>query len=569
LEIADELGLSAEAVPLDALSVAAKLSSYGTLLLGAVAELPAGAEAALERWVRNGGRLLVLGGDALHDLCGNRRVGMIRQPDDAFTIAATFALVDHPLTRDIHSRWRSAQRLLALSDVCRVKPEGSVELARLYDRRGRDTGCAAVTERRLGRGRVFYFAFGVAQTMWALHQGRPVDADRDGDGLLRRSDAIVIGSHASDVAYADEILFLLQSVIGTQPQPFVHQLPPTPDRAVPAALFYIGGDDEASSDGIQLTASNFMRERGLPYHVNAMPTASGDFGLSVEDAALIRANGHEVSLHFNFMDGFAVGSGFTREDVFHQAEAFRRRFGSGWTCSVNHCCRWFGWAEPARWMLEAGGKADNSWVHRGSPPMNPVNEVGFAFGTAFPFWFYDDWRGGNRRLAFLEEPITAYECGYVGRDGRDFETIRRVIEIAMRYHYTMNLFYHPVYIATYPACRAAIEEHQRCVAEWNVRAFYMGNDALYEWWKARSETRIRDAVYTGKGLRFTVETPHPSGAIVKVPQNRLRVRFVRVGAERSEWYEDRRFGKRWAYIVIPYGVSDVTVGFVDDEAYVS
>jgi hypothetical protein len=55
-----------------------------------------------------------------------------------------------------------------------------------------------------------------------------------------------------------------------------------------------------------------------------------------------------------------------------------------------------------------------------------VNFLGFSFGTAFPFWFHDDWRGRNRRIDFLEQPVAAYECGYVGRERTDFPTVHKV-----------------------------------------------------------------------------------------------------------------------------------------------
>jgi len=82
-----------------------------------------------------------------------------------------------------------------------------------------------------------------------------------------------------------------------------------------------------------------MKEHGLPYHINAMPWPGGKFGLTAEDARRIRANGHEVSIHFNFIDDFKLGSGFAREDVLAQAEAFKREFGQDFVCSVNHWCR--------------------------------------------------------------------------------------------------------------------------------------------------------------------------------------------------------------------------------------
>jgi hypothetical protein len=422
-EILDQLGLRGEEVSPAVLRDEARLAQYATLLVGEASadRVRRAGQEPLERWVRRGGTLICFATQGVDGLCGNRRVGEVRQPGDAFTCAATFAFQPHRLTQEIHSPLRPKQRLLVFSDVGKVLPEQSSELARLFDDCGKDTGCAAVTGRQLDGGHVFYFAFSVPQTIWVLHQGRPVDRDYDGDNRLRRSDAIVIRPHSIEVAYADEILFLLQNMIAVAPHPFVHQLPPLPpgpkggdpaQSRIPEAVFFWGGDDEAASDGLQLIASNWMKQHGLPYHINAMPRKDGKFGLSVEDARKIRSNGHEIAPHFNFVEGFAQQLGFTRDDVLAQAAAFRRHFGAGWTCSVNHSCRWTGWAEPARWMRDAGGKADNSFVHAPSPPSNPVNRLGFAFGTAFPFWFYDDWKGGNRKIEFLEEPITAYECGY-------------------------------------------------------------------------------------------------------------------------------------------------------------
>src|SRR5262249_54773632 len=161
---------------------------------------------------------------------------------------------------------------------------------------------------------------------------------------------------------------------------------PLGDR-VPDLLCYWGGDDEAATNGLQRVASDFLRAQGLPYHVNAM-AKDGVFGLSPADAAAIRANGHEVSLHYNFRDGFSHPYAFTRTDVLHQAEGFRRTFGHDPVCTVNHYTHWAGGAEPAEWLREAGGRADNSFIHQGSPPLNPVNLYGFAFGTAYPHYFY-------------------------------------------------------------------------------------------------------------------------------------------------------------------------------------
>src|SRR5262249_20783543 len=145
----------------------------------------------LEKWVLGGGVLISFCTQGIDGLCGNRAAGSIAETRGDFACTATFALATHPLTTGIHSFLQPAQRLLIFSDVQKVQPETSVELARLYTDQGQDTNCAAITVRELGNGRVFYFGFNVPQTIWVLHQGRPIDRDYDGDGWLRRSDAIV------------------------------------------------------------------------------------------------------------------------------------------------------------------------------------------------------------------------------------------------------------------------------------------------------------------------------------------------------------------------------------------
>ena len=571
-EMLDQSGLRGEEVAPAVLQDARRLGRYATLLVGDLAgeHVSQTARGNLDRWVRGGGTLIAFSTAGVEELCGNRFLGHLRQPGDAYTCAAMLALVPGPLTREIHSPLQPDQRLLIFSDARRVRPEGSQELARLYDARGADTGCAAVTARQLGKGHVFYYAFSLPQTVWVLHQGRPVDRDYDGDGRLRRSDAIVIRPHAIEVAYADELLFLLQNMIATQPHAFLHQLPPVeppaggasprPKSLIPDAVFYWGGDDEASTQGIQLFASNWMKQHGLPYHINAMPRKDGSFGLRAEDARKILANGHELAPHFNFVEGFATGAGFTREDVMAQAAAFRQHFGRGWICSVNHSCRWTGWAEPAQWMREAGGKADNSFVHAPSPPSNPVNLLGFSFGTAFPFWFYDDWRNGNRRIDFLELPITAFECGYF-KDQTDFATLHKAIDTAARYHLTMNMFYHPIYITDYPACRAAIEEALRYLQARNIRALHLGCDEVYAWWKARSDTRLSPVTVEGNTLSFEVQSDSARGVAVRLPLGRRAAKSLRLGgaAPPSPPATERYLGQNWALVAVPQGKTRVTL----------
>ena len=565
-EMLDRLGVTVSPIAPSALARPERLRRFGTLILGGTTFRRVSREAAeaLGEWVRSGGLLIGFAPEGLDEVFGNRSARNLAQRGDEFEITGYFELARGPLTQGIRSPLQAQQRLIIISPVRPVAAERSREMARFFrphpsDRgdgaRARDTGLAAVTARRLGRGWAFYFGFDVARTVWAIQQGRPVDADHDGDGYLRFGDAMVIGKNSPEVAYADELLLLLQSMLARKPLPMVHQLP-AKDGDAPDALFYFGGDDECEA-GVQVSASNFMKSRGLPYHINLMPLG-GHFAISRGEYRQIRGNGHELSLHYNFMDGFAHPGGFSKKDVLKQNALYRKAFGRRPACTVNHWCRWCGWAEPAKWMLAAGGKADNSRIHWPSPPLNPVNRLGFAFGTAFPYFFRDDWRGGNARIPFLQQPIVAYEVGYEG-NRLDLRMIRRAVDLAARYHMTMNMFYHPRYVHHNAACRRAIDVLLRYIRAKKVRAVFMGNDELWRWWWERSKARIRRAEVRQNRLLFTAECGYKSGFVVKVPLGNRAVSRCSVDRKAARCSVERRFGQRWAMVALKPGRHEVIV----------
>ena len=208
--------------------------------------------------------------------------------------------------------------------------------------------------------------------------------------------------------------------------------------------------------------------------------------------------------------------GFTRQDVLVQARQFRERFGRDSVCGVNHCVRWTGWAEPARWMLAAGNKGDNSFFGWTSPPNNPVNTLGFVHGSAFPRRIWEDAEHGNARLDFLEIPITGYEVGYADETFIP-EKVQQALDLALRYRLTLEFFYHPVYIAQYPACRQAIDELVRLIGELPVPPILMGLDQLYHWWTAREQAVIQDARQSEKNVTFKIDCAWEDGYVARIP----------------------------------------------------
>lgn len=565
-EILRRVGITAERLaPADARDLV-RLAEYAVVVAGPHRRVSPTVPPAAEAWVRAGGVLIGFATSGLDDLFGIRAEGSIEQPEGDFSIAAYLRLADRGLSSGIHPDGLEDQPLLVVSPVRLVVADGEgVEAlaavmkpspdAPTCGRRAMETPYAGVTLRRVGAGHACYFAFDLAQTMWAIHQGRPIDRDYDGDGYLRAMDARIIGENDVAVPYTDALQSLLRAILGLRPIPMVDPLPPV-DGCVADALFYFGGDDEGET-GNQVRASDFMRSRGLPYHMNLMPVEDG-FAVTAEEAAHIEANGHELALHYNFIDGFDHPCGFTEDDVRAQAAQFQRVFGRSSRCSVNHWCRWCGWADPARWIAGTGGTGDNSWFGPEPVGMNPTNVVGFSFGTAFPRHVWDDWQHGNRRLPFVQEAITGYEVGYQGEQC-DPAAMRRAVDLALSGRLTMCLFYHPVYIARSRGCRDAIDELLRYVGERGAAVAYIGSDRLNEWWMNRDATTVEAPRFDGSRLEFAVDCPDPSGCVIRVCLGqavgaRCLVESAEVRARLAEEH-----GSTWAYVPVSAGHHPVTM----------
>jgi hypothetical protein len=533
------MGLTAEPIPRREL--ASKLDGFSTVILEPGGYADAARE--LEGWVRRGGTLIASRAVGLDRVLGIAPAAQVPQDQGEFSITGEISLADTRFTSGIRSRCHPDASLPVASAARLAAPTDSLPLAH-------SQGRAAITARSLDKGWAFYFAFDLAQTCWVIQQGRPVDEDYDGDGYWRTPDAAVTSAFEPEVPCTDELLFLLQNMLSVQPHPLIHQLPPEAG-GVPDLLTFSGGDDEHDA-GNHVPAAEFMASRGLPYHINCMPL-DGGFALSPEEIARLRQLGTELSVHYNFMDGFQHPGGFTESDVASQTRQFSELFGQTPLSTVTHWCRWTGWAEPAIWMRAAGVRADNSFLHCRADVLNPVNRIGFAFGTSFPFFFWTDWRRQNSRLDFIELPITAYEVGYSDKQ-TDFPTLERAVELAQHYHSTMNFFYHPVYIANYPACRHAIDRLLGLLKEKGLRAVHTAPDALARWWRERSKSRIEHITWDGRKLCFRVTTPAPSGLIAKLP--------LPDGAEPDMALPHRtveKFGRRWLMIVVPEGTTRVEV----------
>lgn len=505
--------------------------------------------AAIGEWVSAGGVAICFATPGAEKLAGGEIVAEVEQPGDEFSVTAVMEYVGRG------RQWTGLTaeenvRSPVVSPLRVITAPGAETLAILRRPDGGEAIGPGVSLARVGNGLVAYWAFDLAQCAWAVMQGRPVYFDRDGDGYMRTVDAIVIGDHDLGYPHVDLMGMILRELVGVAGVPLADPLPPLEGRPADC-LVYIGGDEEGAK-GTANWASRWMARRGLPYHVNIMPDAEGNFACSPAEVEEIRSRGHEVSLHFNFMDGFAHPSPFTEEDIRRQVGWFQDRFGFVPTTVVMHWVRWTGWAEPAQWMEGCGIRGDNSRLH--VPGLNPRDRYGYAFGTAMPYRAWTDWHDGNRRLRFVFQPITAYETGYWTDDEtNDFTRLEQALGNARRWRTMVNLFYHSVNITWHPSCRRAIEHAARWLEERRVRALLCGNDWLTEWWFEREAVELVPWLREKDGLvEVIVHAPGPRGVVVWLPRGWQPAPKT---ADEQELVAAGELWGQWQLVALPHGVS--------------
>ncbi|MHB0877084.1 MAG: hypothetical protein ACYC5O_13690 [Anaerolineae bacterium] len=577
-EICRFLGTTATPLSLPDVEDAATLRCLSVLVVGRQSgeHLSEAARATLRAWVEAGGTLIGFAVPGLDDVFGIERQGIVhqgatslvsdtdaaqrRRVQDDYAVGGYLQLRQHPLCEGIHSSMAPEQRLLAVSDVVLLAPDGDAVLADLYGPDGAAADRPAITFSRYGQGHAAYFAFDVAQTVWLLHQGRPIAGTYADDPYTRSWQLQLLGDNSRQVAYADELCFLLQSLIGQAGVPFIHPVPPLGED-VADALFYWGGDCGPAGPEM-VAASDFMKAHGLPYHINVRPHHEPE-GL-LDRIVHVRGNGHEVSIYYEV----DPQRGLVEELLLWQSDYAYEHYGYRPGSSVCGPCTWAGWAEPARWLVRAGNKADNSFIMTSGPLSDPkMNDsyYGTGFGTFYPFFFYDDYRHDNERIDLIEQQITWYELGHHGsigdRESVNTTDVRAAVDQAARYHHCTNVFYHPWYIANFPHCREAIEEILRYAGEKGYRIVHMGNDAAADWWRARARSRVTDVAAGDGGISYRAACQHLGGMVTKVFIGGHEVASASVDGRPSGFETQHEVGGSWAYVVVPAGSHGVEVIF--------
>ncbi|WP_127587907.1 hypothetical protein [Paenibacillus koleovorans] len=566
-EIFDELGLAAAALTRAELSDASQLARFKFLFVD-LHDMSAAEQTVLQEWVAHGGTLVGFAVQGADELFGIRFDKLQPQPDDDFTIAGYVQFPSEEVPNEgaggpLSNPWyRYRDTLLPIFSPLSLVDAGqeSQTTAILLNAGKRTMSRPAILEHRIGQGHTWYFAFDLPQTLWVMHQGRPIDRDYDGDGYYRTGDAIPFSRvHDLSLPYGDYWLQFLEELLTRQPQPFIHQLPPFQDGSVPDLLLHYGGDDECAPD-YQVIASNYMKAKGLPYQMNLMPV-DGKFAIDKEEYAAIQANGHDLSVHFDFVKPHFH---YTEGDIEEQIKLYEEAFGETPIASVNHWLTSTGWAEHARWSYAHGMKGDNSRAHTFTPPYNPINVIGFGFGTVYPHFVYDDYKHGNAKIPFVNIPIGFFEPRiYEESREADIKRIHDALDRAAHFRWTLNMFIHPVYIADDTMnehCLPALDEMLDYLRQRQYRAVHQSTNQLCLWWHARSQTNLNNYEISQEPdgetvVTFEVKTGAEAGVLVKlpVPHHTKEHAVILVNEEQKQGVWQRQSGRMWLHIHVPQG----------------
>ncbi len=555
-DILERMGLPHEVIAPEDLT-AATLERYSVLLLPPDVFDAAQAQ-AVSAWVEAGGLAIGFATEGLDALFGVSVEGLLEHQGDEFTPCGCIRLLDPEWTLELLPAYEQHSALPAIAPMRLIHAPGCRELARTLSFFEQDLHRPAITFREVGEGAACWWAFDLAECLWKMQQGRPVYEDFDGDGRLRTMDMVVTRPWSGEIPYADLMLMTLRRIIAERGAVFLSQLPPAEDGLAPDALFHWGGDDEGNPT-VSLPAAEFMAELGLPYHINIMPREPGLHPLPREDFERLRELGCERSIHFNFITHVEHPCLLTKASLASQLEDYLSAYEEMPVCTVFHWVSWTGWAEPARWLAELGLRGDNNRIHWRYPPINPTNRVGFAFGTAWPLHYRDDWRHGNERIAFVSLPICGYELGHF-MGTVETSQLHRAIELAARWGLTMSMFFHPIRL-TEDAPRQAVREALAQIERLGINALHMGTDALCTWWHERSASAIETVERTEGELRVTVRASSARGCVVEVLAPDEAQRVVIVNEQEAPAVIFERCGERWLTIALPTGRSEVSVNW--------
>ncbi len=362
----------------------------------------------------------------------------------------------------------------------------------------------------------YYVTFDLPHTLLKIIQGKPTpQGPSDYFPVGRVPDKRSLSyDYDSTNAAADLYVLMLEAMLWNRNVPMIHHLPAAKDGTPADVLFFYGGDDDNTSGELDERASEIMYAKGLPYHINMMPEGEhGGYTLDRAGMERITARGHEIALHYNM-----TGVPFTEESFKQQMGTYLEVYKDVPVSNVAHCLANVGYSEYARWQAAMGVKGDGGMSGTlNHEDINAFNIYDFGFGTAFPFYVYDDAEHKTQRINFCGIPLVYYEPRIGGQYGESDAKLRLCAENAGYYGQPICLFSHPHYVGFWNGydstmtLRAFDIIHNICAEKgWNV--YDAGTDELCLWWMERDESTL-----TACDGKATLTLAGDSAMVVKLP----------------------------------------------------
>lgn len=263
-----------------------------------------------------------------------------------------------------------------------------------------------------------------------------------------------------------------------------------------------------------------------------------------------------------------------------QRDRLVERFGVEPGCCLFNVVRWYGWAEPARYLAEGGGTSIHSKLPGIKDLEHPLaNAPAFAMmaGTANPFHYYDNADYENAFIPCVEIPVVGYELGHngsvgvmieVSKDGCEhldtntaqyhpgdnesvnYDDIHLPVDMAVKYHTLSHLFYHPTYLEECPNAREVVRHIVSYIAFLKADVYHMANNQAANWWNERRGAKAKRTKVAADTDHIVASGCDGFGMISKMPVTRP-IHKITVNGEPAKYRIIQDFGRDWLHVVFP------------------
>ncbi|MFQ6042462.1 MAG: hypothetical protein ACE5PV_16525 [Candidatus Poribacteria bacterium] len=469
---------------------------YGIILLAGELRLNETEREALENFVIEGGTLIAIGGTSgLEQLFGvESQIGLgegyiqIRRKK-------------HPITMGLESSLHTFGGVAA-------QATNGVSLARMRDSLYRPTLHDAIVERRIGKGLTIFIAPDLFGSIVRIQQGIYVDQDgipaSDGsapinDGILKCEDGMTLNFEIdrtlvdgeNRIFYhpiADELRELvIKSVLYAArrkrlPLPMLWYYP----RNLPS-LGHISHDSDGNNRELAWSLLKFVQELGVKTTWCVIePGYAADF------YAAIKADGGEIALHYDALDGRPRTS-WGEHQLRGQHDWLTHAANVRVVSNKNHYTRWEGRLDFFRWCAAIGLQCDQS---RGP---SKRGTIGYPLGGSHPWFPIDD---GGDFIDCLELNLQTQDLVNTCPDyfGRYW------VEQAVKHHGIAHLLFHPAHIeepGVADALRMVVDYGRKRGLEWWTCA------QINDWERARRGVRLQSYQKQHSGMTYCFSAERP------------------------------------------------------------